>query len=247
MILVGIVLVLVSCKNPEKQNTTGQQTVAEEITVSPDRNNYAVVWEWSTKDLELVKDNTGFFTTELIELWTNKDIENVYFNMDAGLDTDMPFPTISFFIKAESTGDAQVLLDSLTIVTKDIASYKLHPVGMLWLGQKQVIPDINSHKKSFVCIWETMDKRPVDELTKAQNDAVLALWNQGTIENVYFDIEGVTITNEKTDFVFYVNASSMDEADSICKSLPFCKESIATFRTYPAGTFWLGVYDESTK
>lgn len=118
---------------------------------------------------------------------------------------------------------------------------------MLWLGQNQDSPEINTDLKSFVCIWETKEKRPVDDLTKAQNDAVLALWNEGVVENVYFDIEGVSNINDKTDIVFYVKASNISEAESICKSLPFFKEEIASYKIFPAGTFWLGLYDESVE
>lgn len=245
--LIGICFVLFSCNNLGSQNSTDQQTAAQDINSSVGRNNYAVVWEWLTKDLELVKENTGLFTTELIALWTNEDIENVYFNTEAGLDTEMPFPTISFFIQAFSPGDAQALLDSLSIVKKQIASYTLHPVGMLWLGQNQETSDINSTSESFVSIWETKDKRPVDALTKSQNDAVLALWNEGKIENVYFDIEGTTKANKKTDFVFYIRAPNITEANSICESLPFFRESMASYQIFPAGTFWLGSYDETVK
>lgn len=247
MCLIGICLVMFSCKNSVKQNSSDQQTGAENINTSIGRNNYAVVWDWSTEDEESVIENSGAFTTELFSLWENNDIENVYFNTDAGLNAKMPFPTISFFIKAHSLGDAQLLLDSLTIVKKEIASYTLHPVGMLWLGRKQDSSTINTHRKSFVTVWETKDKRPVDALSKAQNDAALALWNAGTIENVYFDIEGVTRTNKKTDFVFYVRAPNITEANSICESLPFYKESMASYRIFPAGAFWLGVYDETAK
>lgn len=245
--LIGICLLLFSCQNPGKQNSADQQTVAEAISSEHGRNNYAVVWDWSTKDEELVKENTGAFTTELIALWSNQDIENVYFNKEAGLNIEMPFPTISFFIKAHSPGEAQILLDSLTIVKKEIAAYTLHPVGMLWLGQKHDSSEINVDKKSFVCIWETKEERPVDALTKAQSDAVLALWNEGTIENVYFDIKGVEGENQKTDFVFYVRAANITEAESTCKSFPFFTEGIATFKIYPAGAFWLGIYDEASK
>lgn len=247
MSLIGICLVLSFCKSPVKQNSADQPTTDEEISSVVGRNNYAVVWDWSTEDEESLIENAGDITTELFSLWENNDIENVYFNTDAGLNAEMPLPTISFFIKAHSPGDAQLLLDNLTIVKKEIASYTLHPVGILWLGQKQDSSEINTNKKSFVTIWETKDKRPVDALTKAQNDAVLALWNEGTIENVYFDIEGVTKTNNKTDFVFYVKAANITEANSICNSLPFVKESFASYRIFPAGAFWLGVYDETAK
>jgi hypothetical protein len=41
-----------SCKNSVKQNSTDHQTGAENINTSIGRNNYAVVWDWSTEDEE---------------------------------------------------------------------------------------------------------------------------------------------------------------------------------------------------
>lgn len=116
--LIAICLLIFSCKSPVKQNATVQATTDEEISSASGRDTYAVVWDWLITDDHMVGENTGAFTTELMALWKNDDIENVYFNTDAGLNTEIPFPTISFFIKAHSPEDAQLLLDSLTIVKK---------------------------------------------------------------------------------------------------------------------------------
>lgn len=98
--------------------------------------------------------------------------------------------------------------------------------------------------KSFVTVWRTNNK-PTDELTQAQNDKILELWNAGKIENVYFDIEGTQIANSKTDFVFYANTNTKEEAIAICESLPFFKENIATYKIYEVGVFWMGKYEQN--
>lgn len=244
--LLIICLLLFSCSDSNKQNAQNQNSTTPEKSIIG-RNNYAVVWHWTTLDKELVIENTSIFTKELLSLWEKNDVENIYFDTDSEVQDGMHFPSISFFVKANNLNSAKSILNELTIVEKGIAQYKLYPVGMLWLGQTQDSSKINKNHKSFVTIWETKDKQPVDNLTKAQNDTILALWNKGKIQNVYFDIEGVINDSKKTDFVFYIRASNLNDAEVICKSLPFYQEDIASYRIFSAGAFWLGVYDNYHK
>ena len=244
--LLTISLLLFSCSNPNKQNSQDQNAISI-VESNIGRNNYAVVWDWSTKDKELVIENASIFTKELLNLWENNDIENVYFDSEAEVKDDMHFPSISFFVKAHSLSSAKSILDDLTIVKKEIAQYKLYPVGMLWLEQTRDSTKINMNDKSFVTIWETKNKETIDDLTKTQSDTILALWNKGKIENVYFDAQGVIDANKKTDFVFYVKSANLADAEKICKSLPFYKENVASYRIFPAGVFWLGINDKLQK
>lgn len=236
--LIGICLLLFSCNNSGKQNSEKNDIVNEQNTTIG-RNNYAVVWDWTTTDKGLVVNNAPTFTKELLNLWERDDIENIYFDSEAEVKNDMQFPSISFFIKAHGIKNTRKILDDLTIVKKGIASYKLFPVGMFWLGKKQD-STLETTYRSFVTVWETKEKKAVDKTTKAQNDAILKLWNSGIIENAYFDVEGASKTNKKTDFVFYVRAKNIDEARIICETLPFFKENIASYKIFQAGVFWLG-------
>lgn len=244
--LLMISLVLFSCNNSNEQNAQNQSatnmensTINEETKIG--RSNYAVIWEWTTNDRELVMENASAFTKELIELWEKDDVENVYYDAEVEVINDMNFPSISFFVKAHNMENAKTILDSLTIVKKQIAKYKIYPVGMLWLGKTTDTSKINVNIRSFVTIWETNENVVVDGLTKTQSDVVLDLWNTGKIENIYFDAKGVTDANSTTDFVFYVRATSLTEAENICKSLPYYKENNATYKIFPAGVLWLGV------
>lgn len=235
-------MLLFSCNNSNKQ-TSQNSTTNKKSDIG--RNNYAVVWDWTSSNKELIVENAAIFTKELLDLWDKNEIENVYF--DNEVKDDMFFPSISFFVKSHDLNDAKAILDDLTIVKKGIAQYKLYPVGMLWLQQTQDYSKIDNNHKSFVTVWETKDKKPVDKLTKVQNDTILALWNEGKIENVYFDLEGIINTNKKTDFVFYIRAPNLNDAEAICKSLPFYQEDIASYRILSAGVFWLGVNNANQK
>lgn len=235
--LLFVFLVLFSCNSSNKQNTENQESTTKNNSLSSEFN-YAVVWNWTTKDNDLLTQNLPIFTKELRSLWERGIIENVYLDNGPREHNTPPFPSISFFLKSNDINNTTSILDSLSFVKNGVASYKLYPVGLLWLGQ-----NTNSSKKhkTFVTIWETKNIRPVDKLTKTQNDSIIALWNKGLIENIYFDVEGVLDSNKKTDFVFYVKASNLNDANAICNSLPFSIEKVASFKIVSAGTLWLGV------
>lgn len=234
------------CNKTTKDTSTETKSETIESTTKQTseigKNNYAVVWNWTTTNEQLVADNAPKIAEELTSLWKKGVVENTYYNSDSKVDKLSYFPNISFSLKAVSYEDAEVILNKLTVVKKGIAVYKLYPIGTLWLDRKFKTIHENGMTKSYVTVWTTKNK-PTDELTQAQNDKILELWTAGKIENVYFDIEGVEKLNNKTDFVFYANANTKAEAIEICENLPFFKENIATYKIHEVGVFWMGKYE----
>ena len=231
--------------NPDESESSGESEPQQQYG----KTNYAVVWEWATTDAALVKNNIVQISNELTDLWKRDIIENAYFDSEPQTDQLANLANIAFFLKAKDQTAARSVLDGLTVVTKDIASYQLHPVGQLWLDRKTAIINEKGITKSYAAVWTTK-KSPfqgeeADQLLKNQSDAILALWNDGIIENVYFDIEGTYSPNEVTDFVFFVNANSLAEAKSICESLPFYKEEVASYEVHQAGVFWRGKFSNN--
>lgn len=213
------------------------------------RSNFAVIWKWTTDDTEHVNNNSANISMELTKLWKQDVIENAYYNTDSQVNKLSHFPNIAFFLKAKDEGTAKSILDQLTVVTKEIATYTLHPVGQLWLGRKTEVINEKGLTRSFATVWRTV-RSPLhgenaDDLLKQQNDTMIELWESGVVENVYFDIEGTYTPNNKTDFVFFVNAETETEARQICESLPFFKENMATYQIHQAGVFWMGQYQSS--
>lgn len=104
--LLSICLLLFSCNNPTKQKMMEKDNANEEQTTLK-KNNYAVVWDWITADKELVVKNATIFNKELLDLWKNEGIENVYFDTGAKVENDMQFPSISFFVKAQDEKEAK--------------------------------------------------------------------------------------------------------------------------------------------
>lgn len=244
IIILSLSLLVLSCGQKTKENNTPSSIKTEKTSYDESkigRQNFAIIWNWTTTDVQLVSDNSVAISEELTKLWKEDIVENAYYNGDSKVDKLAHFPNISFFIKAKSFSDVESILNKLTVVKKGIASYQIFPVGHLWLDRKEEVINKNGVTKSYVTIWKT-NNNPTDELTKSQNDKVLELWNSGKIENVYFDIEGTQTSNNKTDFVFYVNTNSEEEANALCKSLPFFRENISTYEIHEVGVFWLGKY-----
>ncbi len=107
---------------------------AEDTTA---RTTYAVVWSIDTNDAELFNNTIAAHSTEVLELWKNGIIENVYIDTKKAHDIVHKGDTarVMFFIKANTEEAAKKVLDGMPLVEKKVATYTLHPVGTLWLKQ----------------------------------------------------------------------------------------------------------------
>lgn len=236
-------LLLTNCNNQGKK----QATEAEGGTVVTERKqeaakitqNYAVVFNWATDDEKLVMENSMLQSDQLLKLWGEGIVENVYYDADAKRDKFSYFPNITFTLKAVDEMEAKTILDSLVVVQKGIATYTTYPVGTLWLKRNEEAIKARGGTSSFVAVWKT-DYKPERTMVIGQNEKLMELWNSGQIENVYFDIEGTQKQNEKTDFVFFVNANTEEEAKAIIDPLPFVRNAVASYTLYPVGIFWMG-------
>ncbi|EAQ99741.1 hypothetical protein [Maribacter sp. HTCC2170] len=246
LLLLVVSLFVISCGDTKKKTTTETQTSTTESPIIG-RSNYAVVWNWTTTDVKLVTENAQKISEELTALWKEDIVENVYYNSDSKVDKLAHFPNISFFIKAEDTKDAESILNNLTVVKKGIAKFSLHPVGIKWLGRNIEAIKERGMTKSYVVVWNTITKHDqsnakelIKENVKAQSDAILDLWEEGVVENIYMDIEGTIELNLVSDFVCFVNVNSEKEAEELLGKLPFVTKNIASYKIFPVGTFWLG-------
>jgi hypothetical protein len=99
------------------------------------RNTYAVVWTIDTEDSELFHSAISEHSAEVLQLWRDGTVENVYIdseNKHDDLRKGDP-ARVMFFIKAKTDVDAKKILDELPLVKNKVAIYTLHPVGALWL------------------------------------------------------------------------------------------------------------------
>ena len=247
LILLSIFSITIACK--QKAADIEDKPIVKEEQITSDikqnskigRNNYAIVWKWKTSDIKLVEDNLVKVADEVNSIWKEDIIADAYYNSDSKIDKLAYFPNISFILKARSYEQAEEELNKLSLVTEGIASYTIYPVGTKWLGRDANKINSKGITFSYAAVWSTKNpEKASDDLTKSQSDAILKLWNEGTIENVYFDIQWLQEKNNTTDFIFYINANTAEKAKSICEQLPFAKNDIAEFKLYSVGVFWLG-------
>lgn len=97
------------------------------------QETFAVVWQWTTGDRDKVNTNLATQATQLLDLWREGIVENVYLNTEAKFTDDEPMPNVVFFIKAKNKKDAKKTLNKMVFVKESIAQYELYPVGSLWL------------------------------------------------------------------------------------------------------------------
>ncbi len=236
-------LFLTNCKNQgEKQATELKdrtETFGEKQQTRKITQNYAVVFNWATKDENLVIENSMIQSDQLRKLWEDGTVENVYYDAEAKHDKFSYFPNITFTLKATDEIEAKTILDGLVVVEKGIATYTTYPVGALWLKRNEEAIKERGGTSSFVAVWNT-DYKPERTMVIGQNEKLMELWNSGQIENVYFDIKGTQKENDKTDFVFFVNANTEEEAKAIIAPLPFVRNAVASYKLYPVGIFWMG-------
>lgn len=173
-------------------------------------------------------------------LWEKDIIENVYYDSHAVEDKFSYFPNISFFIKAKSKAKAKSILEQLTVTKQGIGNYTLYPVGDLWLKRNTDTIRKKGIKKSFVTVWTSTEKQATQAIIQRQSDSVLTLWKKGSIENVYFDMQ-LDKKDDKTDFVFFVNTDTQEQAENICQSLPFYEARIAIYKIHQVGVHWMGI------
>lgn len=209
------------------------------------RGNYAITWKWVSKDSKLIEDNTSIISKELTQLWKDDVVENAYYDTDAVVDKLDYFPNVAFFVKAHSKVEVRSILNALTIVKKGIAKYQIHPVGILWLDRKTDLINKKGVTKSYATVWTR--QKEVDatakNISQLQSKHIMKLWEEGVIENVYFDVDKEQQSNNKTDFVFFVNANTKEEAENICNALPYFKNGIATYELHQVGVFWMGKHE----
>lgn len=101
------------------------------------RTTYAVVWSISTDDAADFNNTIADHSKEVLKLWRNGIIENVYIDNKKTHDVVNKGDTarVMFFIKTETEKEAKDILDEMPLVKEKVAIYTLHPVGTLWLKQ----------------------------------------------------------------------------------------------------------------
>ena len=204
---------------------------------------YAVVWTTVSLQKRKMAEHVPNQTKQLLDLWEKGIVENIYFNVDEKFGTKDTWPNIMFFLKAKNIDKAKEILDEMEFVKYKYAKYDLHPVGVLWLKRNEnTLVKVLESKNSYAVVWSNNDIKLSDADVEKQAADFTRLWDQGYIENAYFDIVGASTGNiDRPTVVNFVNAKNADEAHKILSNLHFVKENIATYMLFDVGVLWKGL------
>lgn len=94
---------------------------------------------------------------------------------------------------------------------------------------------------AVVWAWKTKSQDLVDDNILNQSKQLTNLWNEGVIENAYFETEPKADSFEDyPNISFFIKAHSTEEAKEILDELIFVQHDISTYTIHPVGSKWLG-------
>jgi hypothetical protein len=140
----------------------------------------------------------------------------------------------------------------LTVVKNSIATFSVFPVGSKWFGRNADAIQDKGLTKSYVSVWKTLTDINVEEygdLINTQASSIKNLYQSGVIENVNWEMSREEDaykrrTNNISDFVFFINTNSKEDAKALCDSIGFIQAELMSYEVIPVGVFWLGEYQE---
>lgn len=240
LILLIFGLALIGCVQEQSE----KDFLNEKESPKYQTETFAVVWKTVSMRKEKLEEIIPAQTKQLQELWDKGIVENVYFKTDEKFGKDETWPNIMFFLKAKNKEAAIEQLEKMEFVKHKLSTYELHPVGLLWLTQNEkTLEKVQKSKRTFGVVWTSgASKKPADKDIILQSEGFQDLWNEGFIENAYFDIVGSGTGNrDRPTMVNFVNAANEEEVNKILKDLHFIKNETSTYMLFDVGVLWLGV------
>lgn len=72
------------------------------------------------------------------------------------------------------------------------------------------------------------------------------LWEEGTVENLYYDVEGQKVGDQVIPTIaYFIRATDIDEARNVLDQMVFRTKDIGTFELIPVGNFLFGQSEKS--
>ncbi len=105
-------------------------------------------------------------------------------------------------------------------------------------------------RNTFAVVWNfvSADKDLINNNLADQAAETLALWKQGTIENVYMNTEAQTADLGKmTNITYFIKAKDRESAALILDQQTFVKKQIAEYQLFPVGFLWLKTLEDNTE
>jgi len=97
------------------------------------KRTFSVVWSPTTND-KLSDEDIRLQSEGFTNLWKEGYIENAYFDIVGASTGKKDRPTVVNFVNAQSLDEVHKILNELHFVKKELSTYMLFDVGILWLG-----------------------------------------------------------------------------------------------------------------
>lgn len=112
----------------------------------------------------------------------------------------------------------------------------------LWADAPQYV-----HKYAVVGEYALDAEHKFKQHIQEQSAALLGLWKQGIVENVYLNVNENQAVAEagKLSVVFFIKANNQTKAHKILAKLPFVKYNVVNYSLYPVGVLWLERFQKS--
>ena len=105
-------------------------------------------------------------------------------------------------------------------------------------------------QNNFAVVWTytTSDSDMIKDNLADQANALLDLWKQGVVENVYMNREINEDVDPKTKrtVTFFIKAETPEEAGKVLDEMPFVQKKIAQYQLFPVGFLWLKTYEDKS-
>ena len=251
IVIILLTCFMISCQNSRgdknRVNSTEQDKAMAETAFVPVKS-FAVLWNWTEGNtIEGILPSIQQQAQVVVDLWEKGIIENAYMENESELNKNEKFANAFFIIKGKNEQEVRGILDKTPAYLAGITNYNLYPIGIKWLKRnKNAIQKAQESKKSFAVVWTQIEYNDkYEQYVGEQAIKILELWNEGVIENAYLDVEKVGKKDQQNPtLLFFINASTQEDAAKILDELPFVSEKIGKYSLYPVGSFWMSTPEE---
>ncbi|WP_159478574.1 hypothetical protein [Dyadobacter sp. 3J3] len=240
---------LISCQSNRKETTDNTQSAPAETkpaAMPAETKTFFVVTSWVTKNRELAMEHVPNQQKQLVKLWNQGIVENIYYNQRGKFSDGAPLPLIAFFINAADEITARATLDSTDIVRNNLAKYTLRQVGRNIFRRNENAQKLSAGTtiESYAVTWTLNGNRATMDTTGYTDQAIMTakLQEVGILENIYVDLTPIKQkTTGAEPAVFIVNAKSEKHAHDILDAMPIVRNKKASYAMHDVGQFFMGI------
>lgn len=108
-------------------------------------------------------------------------------------------------------------------------------------AQEELVTDEALKTYAVIPSLITEDAQKFSDNISEQASQLNELWEEGTVENIYYNVDGQTVNNQIIPSIaYFIRAKDIDDARDILDQTIFRSKNIGTFELKPVGNFLFG-------